>query len=125
MDIRGRIARCGNFRLVRRDDLALPELLPVHLPEPRVCEDVAGAVLQIAVALRRVVLEELENQICRVLVERRPADRRRALADLLVQHDVARVWLVERRQAREHLEYEHTEGIPIHGFVVPLIADDL
>ena len=86
---------------------------------------VAGTVLEVAVALRRVVLEKLQDQIRRVFVERRPADRGGSRADLLVEHDVARVRLVEGREPREHLEDEHSQRVPVNRLVVPLVADDL
>lgn len=63
------VAGSGDLRLVRCRNLPVPELLPVHLTEPRVCEHVARAVLQVAVALRRVMLKEFEDKVRRVRIE--------------------------------------------------------
>lgn len=80
---------------------------------------------QVAVTLRRIVLHELQNQVRRKRVERRPTDAHRALRNLLVQYDMARVRLVERRQPRQHLEDEYAERVPVHTFIVSLVPDYL
>lgn len=70
-------------------------------------EDVARTVFQVAVSLRRVVLEELQDQILCVGIERWPAYRCRSCTDLFVEDDMARIGFVERWKPREHLEDEH------------------
>ena len=106
-DVRARIPIIRDLRQIRRRNLSIEQLLPVDLGEPRVGEDVARAVEHVPEALRRVALHELEDEVRRVRVERGPLDARRALRDLLVEHDGGDVRLVERRQPREHLEDEH------------------
>lgn len=81
--------------------------------------------LQVAVPLARIALHELQDEVRRERVEVRPADARGALGDLLVEDDGGGVGLVEGRQAGEHLEDEHAEGVPVDGFVVARVADDL
>lgn len=67
----------------------------------------------------------LQNYVFRIVVHFRPFDTRGPDCDLLVQFDRSDVGFVERRQPREHLEGEHTEGVPVDGLVVPRVADDL
>lgn len=123
--LRARVAVALDLGQVRRRDLAVLELLPVDLLEPHVREHVAGAVLQVAVALRRVALHELQDEVRRVLPERGPADEARAARDLLVQDRVVGVGRVVRREAGEHLEDEHAERVPVDTLVVPVLRDDL
>ena len=124
-DVRARIPIIRDLRQIRRRNLPIQQLLPVDLGEPRVREHVARAVREVPEALARVALHELEDEVRRVRVERGPLDARRALRDLLVEHDGRDVRLVERRQPREHLEDEHPQGVPVHALVVPHVADNL
>ena len=55
----------------------------------------------------------------------RPFDTCGADRDLLIELDGSDVGLVERRETREHLESEDTERIPVDGFVIAGIADNL
>ena len=59
----------ADLRLVRRSDLLRLHLLQVEPLEPAVAEDVVGAGLQVAVALREVSGDELLHQRLGVLVE--------------------------------------------------------
>jgi hypothetical protein len=88
-------------------------------------KDVAGAVAEVAVAPAGVAVHELEDEVRGVCVEGRPADGARAALDLLIQQDGIGVGLVVRREAGEHLEDEDAEGVPVDGFVIALLADDL
>ena len=88
-------------------------------------KDVAGVVLDIFVALRGVAFHELEDEVRRVLVKRGPPDERRPPDDFLIEEDKVRFGLVVRWETGEHLEDEDAEGVPVDGFVVPLLADDL
>ena len=58
-----------DLRLVRRRDFLCLHLLQVEALEPAVAEDVVGAGLQVAVALREVSGDELLHQRLGVLVE--------------------------------------------------------
>lgn len=124
-DVRGCITGTGDLRQVRRGDLSSTQLFPVDLAKPRMCKHVSRTVLEVTVPLCWVVLEELENEVCRVSVECGPADGGRARTDLFVQLDVRDIRLVEGRQTRQHLEYQDTQRVPVDRLVVSLVTDDL
>lgn len=107
-------------------DLSCLQFIPVHLSEPWMGEDIACTVSEITKSLCRVALHELPYEIRRLLVEGgRPSNERRATRDFLVEKNRIDFGLVIWWKTRQHLEYEHTEGIPINRLVVPLLPDDL
>lgn len=119
------IAFTINLGQIRSRDLPALQLIPINLPEPRMRKYVSRAMLQVPKPLRRVALHELQNDIGGIEVERGPANTGGPGLDLFVQLDRRLVWFMEGRQAREHLEDEHAEGVPIYTFIVPCVPDDL
>lgn len=95
---------------------------PVDAFEPRVIHDIAGAVAQVAEALRQVGRQESSDQVLRgrVNVTR---DGKLAAEDLFV--DLERVVGKEGRVAREQLEQEDAESPPVGGGAVTGRRDDL
>jgi hypothetical protein len=88
-------------------------------------EYVAGAVLEVSVSFRRVAFHEFEDEVCGVFVEWGPADEGRATGYFFVEEDGVGFGLVVGWEAGEHFEDEDAEGVPVDGFVVSLLADDL
>ncbi len=88
-------------------------------------KDITRPVPQVTVAFRGIALQELEDEIGRVRVKRRPSDAGRALRNLLVEDDRAGFGLVEWRLSGEHFEYEHAKRVPVDTLVVSCVSDDL
>ena len=125
VNVRAGISVPSDLGQIRRGDLTVGQSIPVDLAEPGMGKDVAGAVLEISVALGGVAFHELEDEICRMLVEGGPPDERRSPGDFLVEEYRVSFGLVVRWEAGEHLEDKDAEGVPVDGFVVPMLADDL
>jgi hypothetical protein len=89
------------------------------------CEYIAGAVLEVSVSFGGVAFHEFEDEVCGVFVECGPADEGWATGYFFVEEDGVGFGLVVRREAGEHFEDEDAEGVPVDGFVVSLLADDL
>jgi hypothetical protein len=94
---------------------------PVDAFEPRVTHDIAGAVAQVAEALRQVGRQESPDQVLgnRVNVT---GDGKLAAEDLFV--DLERVVGKEGRVARKQLEQEDAESPPVGGGAVTGRRDD-
>jgi hypothetical protein len=58
-------------------------------------------------------------------VEGGPTDEGGAALDLFVEEDGVGGGLVVGREAGQHFEDEDAEGVPVYGFVIPALADDL
>jgi hypothetical protein len=125
--LRARITLARDLRQVRGRDRPVQELRPVDLPEPRVREHIPRAVLQVACAATRLALHQARDEVRRVWLERRPAERTRPAHDVLVQLERVRglLSLVERRHTRQHLIDEHAECVPVDGLIVPVLRNDL
>lgn len=80
---------------------------------------------QIPIPLTRIPLHELQNQVSRIAVERGPFNACGSLGNPLVQHNGGNVGFMEWWETREHFEYEDAESVPIDGFVVPRVSNDL
>ena len=88
-------------------------------------KDIVGAVAHVPVASTRIVFHKLEDQISRVRIEGRPFDARWAFSNLLIEKDRVCLGFMEWRQSRKHLEYKDAESVPVYGFVVSRIGNDL
>jgi hypothetical protein len=126
-DLRARVTVATNFGQIRCGDPPIKKLGPVDLTEPGVGKDVTRAVFQVTITLTRLALHELHYEIRCVRVKGRPADVCGPADDVLVELDRVRrlLGLVIRRYAEKHFEDEHSEGVPVYGFVVSIFADDL
>ena len=88
-------------------------------------EDIIGTITHVPVASTGVMFHELEDQVRSIGIEGRPFDARWAFSNLLIEKDRICLGLMEWRQSRKHLEYKNAEGVPIYGFVVSRIGNDL
>lgn len=87
-----------------------------HIPRPAP---------HVSVPLAGITLHQLQYQIRRKGLEGWPSDEGGATRDLFVEEHRVGVGLVVWGKSGEHLEDEDAERVPVHGFVVPLLLNDL
>ena len=88
-------------------------------------EDIIGTITHVPVASTGVMFHELEDQVRSIRIKGRPFDARWTFSNLLVEKDGVGFGFMERRQSRKHLEYKDAESVPVYGFVVSRIGNDL
>lgn len=124
-DLRARIPVALQFGKIRSCYFSVPEFLPVDLLEPRMGKHIAYAIVYLAVAFYWIALHQLENDIRCMGMERRPANKVWPLKDALVEDVGVAIGLVVRREACQHLKYEHPESVPVDAPGIPLLKHDL
>lgn len=113
------------LRQIRRRNLPIPQLLPIHLPEPCMRKNIPSAVMQISVTLRRVALHELENEIGGWGAEGRPADETRPSSNFFVEDGVVTIGVMIGWETRKHFEDEDAKCVPIYTFIITMLTNDL
>lgn len=88
-------------------------------------KDIAGSITHVPEASARVVFHKFEDQVSCVGVECGPFDTGWTFGDLFVENNRVGLGFVEGREPRKHFKDEDAECIPINGFIVPRIGNNL